>query len=265
MARKRFPNKGYKDSLALQRQRFFQLKIVGAVIIALAIITGAIYFLFFSSVLRITAITINTDSNINQEDITLTANTFLDAKTWFLKVRRNIFLVNSDNLEADLRTQFPLIRDVSVKKKYPHTLNISLKEHVPLGIWCYSGHQCQYFDKNMAVWGNPGQSSGFILLNVNDKRSNKDKVIDEHFFKPILDAVKDLPKPLIAKEVIIPEQSLSDFKVVTDSGYYLLFSYESNLANQLKALKLFLDSKADDLAFQPQYIDLRIDGRVYYK
>ncbi len=256
---------GYKDSLTIRRHRAFLLKIIAGAVVALAIIVGAIYFLFFSSVLKITTITINDDTNINKEQVTLAINNFLDTKSWFLRVRRNILFLNSGNLEAVLRDQMPLIKDISISKKYPHGLSVNLKEHLPLGIWCYSGSQCQYFDKDMAVWGNPGHSSGFILLSVDDQRVGTEKVVDEKFFKSILDTIQDLPESITTKEVIIPEMSLNDFKIVTDKGYYIFFSYDSDLAGQLKVLKLFLGGKAKDPSFQPQYIDLRINGRIYYK
>ena len=64
---------------------------------------------------------------------------------------------------------------------------------------------------------------------------------------------------------MIPENSFDEFRVYTDRGFYLIFSLDSNIKNQTDVLRIFLDEKSKDPNFNPQYLDLRIDGRIYYK
>jgi len=63
----------------------------------------------------------------------------------------------------------------------------------------------------------------------------------------------------------IPDKFISDFSAFTSNGYELLFSTDSDVNKQLEVLEIFLAEKKDDPDFKPQYIDLRINGRVYYK
>ena len=51
--------------------------------------------------------------------------------------------------------------------------------------------------------------------------------------------------------------------------YYIIFSTDSDIKNQLDVLKIFLNDKTNNSApvggFHPQYIDLRIENKIYYK
>ena len=67
------------------------------------------------------------------------------------------------------------------------------------------------------------------------------------------------------KSVVIPENSLNEFRVYTDRSFYLVFSLDSNIKGQAEVLKIFLDERAKDPNFNPQYLDLRIGGRIYLK
>ena len=67
------------------------------------------------------------------------------------------------------------------------------------------------------------------------------------------------------RSVTIPENSVDEFRVAAAGGYDILFSLDSDYKNQLSVLRIFLDQKGKDPAFDPQYLDLRIDGRVYFK
>ena len=115
----------------------------------------------------------------------------------------------------------------------------------------------------MVSWGQTGKSSGFIYLTVEDQRSGQDR-IDKDFFGPINQVVKGI-SGVVVKNIKIPENSFNEFRVYTSQGYYIIFTTEEEIKDQLDVLRIFLNDKKDDLSFNPQYIDLRVDGRVYYK
>ena len=65
------------------------------------------------------------------------------------------------------------------------------------------------------------------------------------------------------KRIEIPADFIDDLTVHTAKGYYILANTGSGMDKQLDTLRIFLKNKGAD--FHPEYIDIRIEGRVYYK
>ena len=65
-------------------------------------------------------------------------------------------------------------------------------------------------------------------------------------------------------KIEIRPDSINDFYIYTTNGFYIIFNMEISIPKQIEVLKIFLAEKGQD--FKPtEYIDLRIEGRVYYK
>ena len=214
-------------------------------------------------------------------------NRRLDHKKFgYLRIGRNILFFDGDVLEANILASNPVLKSVDMKRKLPHKIILDIVEREPAGIWCAglrvgsrrgegpnevgtpqkagNSVECRYFDKEMNTWGPAARSSGFLFLTIEDMRSREKFNIEEDFFRSINEVAGGLPG-LTVKTVTIPENSFDEFRVYTDKGFYVVFSLDSDLKNQLEVLRIFLAEKAEDLGFNPQYIDLRIDGRVYFK
>ncbi len=66
-------------------------------------------------------------------------------------------------------------------------------------------------------------------------------------------------------DFIIETDVLKDLRVNTNEGWHVLFDRSRDLKNQLEALKLVLEEKIKEERKNLEYIDLRIENRVYYK
>jgi len=138
------------------------------------------------------------------------------------------------------------------------------------GIWCFQNDKCRYFDSKGTYWGEAAKSFGFLLLTVNDLRDNNnvaDKgTVDVKFLEAIKKAA-DYFKTLNLKigNALIPKESLGEFWLDTNKGYFVIFDNKSDIAGQLEILRILLNERGKDPNFKPQYIDLKIDGRIYLK
>ncbi len=258
----------YRDELARKNRLFFILKLAGFFTALVALVGGGVYFLFFTDKLEIKDITINGLETFDRDLVMAEINKQFDREKFgYLHTQRNIIFFDGNGLEANLLSRNPVLKTVRVGKKLSHQLTVDILERKPAGIWC-AGSECRYFDTEMQTWGPAARSSGFLLLTVDDNRPREDFAIDADFFRAIPDAVANLPGPTV-KSVVIPENSFDEFRIYTDKDFYLIFSLGASIKNQLEVLKIFLEEKMKDPppagGFNPQYIDLRIEGRVYFK
>jgi hypothetical protein len=131
--------------------------------------------------------------------------------------------------------------------------------------------KCFYFDRNGVAYAEAGQSSGFLILNVADYRGRAialgSAVASEEWFKNIIAAGELLPKIGVnAAEFSIPSGSFDEFDAKTAQGWKIMFSTSTDVAKQISSLGvLFRDKLPASVRAGLQYVDLRIQDRIYYK
>ena len=254
----------YRDELARKNRLFFILKLSGFVFGFFILVGGGVYFMFFTDKLEIKNITINGLQTLDQGLVAGEVNKRLKYKKYgHLHTQKNVLFFDTGGLEADLLLANPVLKAVRAKKVFPHKLEVDVLERKPAGVWC-SVSECRYFDLEMETWGQAARSSGFLFLIVEDRRPTEKFEIDKDFFDAVNELVANLSEVTI-KSIIIPENSLDEFRAYTDRRFYLIFSLDSDIKGQAEVLKIFLDERAKDPNFASQYLDLRTEGRIYYK
>lgn len=257
----------YKDGLAEKRRKVFVVKALFFIGLVLAAAGLILYLLFFSGFLDIREISVSGLDKVGSDEFNYGLNKRLNSK-WLglIEYQKNVMFFNSDAFKAEILASFPEIKDMSMNKELPHALNIDVTERETAGIWCLTS--CKYFDREGHTWGEAAKSSGFLILVVDDLRQNVQE-IDPGLLAGIMlisERLKEIN--IFINKFTIPDKFIGDFNALTSNGYELLFSTDSDIKRQLEVLEIFLTDKRDDPpvgGFHPQYIDLRINGRIYYK
>ena len=268
----------YSDALTLKRRRMVIKRLALFIFIglALAMVTG--YLLFFTPYLQITDVSVNGLRTIAPEEVeslmdsvpigrqaAVFQNIFSVFKFINIRQQKNIIFFDVDTAQDKILAQFPVIKSVAIRKDYPHKLTFDLVERSPIGTWCFND-KCRYFDDDGVLWGRSLRSSGSLLLIVEDKRGDIDT--PDRIGLNLLDGINTIIAGfdnigIRIKNIEIPAGSINDLKVYAAEGYYILTDSSSNMDTQLDTLRIFLKNK--DTNFHPEYIDIRIEGRVYYK
>ena len=256
----------HRDEVVRRHRRFFVLKIVAIVLLTIVVVAGLIYLLFFSRMFDVREVSFNGLDMVSSDVFQMKIDENLNQKILkFLPRRNNIFFVNTGNFEKEFALAYPIFKSVDIQRKLLHGLVLNFLERKPTGVWCFKD-SCSYFDNDKVLWGQPAKSSGFIFLTIEDDRQTDKKQIDDDFFKPIMEVAKSMSGEI--KNIIISADSFNEFRVYA-ADYYIIFTTDFDVQNQLDTLKIFLNDKNKNSppieGFHPQYIDLRIDGRVYYK
>jgi len=257
---------GYQDKLARHKHRYFIFKIILWAVIIVVFLSGLLYFVFFSKIFNINNIQINGLKTLDKQVVLNEFNNYLSQKYFGVKFNDNILFAKFSSIKEDLLKQYPILKDIEIDKDFFHLLILTFIEREPIGIWCYRDN-CRLFDSDMYMWGQAAKSSGFLFITVDDRREgDDDQVINDELINTVKIMSGEDYKSLNIKNIVIPKGSMGDIEVYADDNSYpILFSIESKIKDQLDVLKIFLKNKTGDATFNPAYLDLRIDGRVYYK
>jgi hypothetical protein len=147
-------------------------------------------------------------------------------------------------------------------------LLVDVMEKEPKGIYC--ADTCYYFDSEGVIYDSAPRTKGYLVLSVSDKREisveEGDTVLDKKLLESIYEAnnlFEDILKISI-EEYIIPSNSFDEFQAKTEEGWLVYMATDST-QTQMEDLKLFLENKFRESRENLIYIDIRLEGRVYYK
>jgi len=133
---------------------------------------------------------------------------------------------------------------------------------------------CFYIDKEGIVFKESPLISGSMILNIFSSKKQsvelRNEVVSPETIDFILTINKELPK---IKTVTGPSWQILDFKIIspgdlrvsTSQRCQIYFNPTYSVDSQLKSLGLTLEKEIKENWSSLEYIDLRIEGRVYYK
>lgn len=254
-----------------QKHKKLVLKLVSFLTAGIVTLAGIIYFLFFAGIFDVKSVNMDVPEGL-RANLNAEVENWLNGGFWVINRRSNIFLASATELAAQLKRQFPKLELVSISKDFPHGLILSATERKPVGIWCQTVRDtCFYFDKNGIAFSETQPSSGFLITKVTDKKQREIKfgseVISSDWFERIISVRGLLDKiDVSVSEFVIPADSFDEFHAKTAEGWKIMFSIQTDTEKQISALAIFLKEKIKpDQRSALQYIDLRIQGRIYYK
>ncbi|MBI2064084.1 MAG: hypothetical protein HYT65_03820 [Candidatus Yanofskybacteria bacterium] len=267
----------YKDELKTKKRKKLVFKLAIFLTAVIAVFAGFIYISFFAGIFYVRSISIDTPDDL-REDLSGAVDDWLNTRFWGLTRRNNIFFISSAKLTSRLAEQFPKLESIKISADLPHSLLLSSVERKPAGIWCLPAQagqtvkvRCFYFDKNGIAFSETQPSSGFLITNVTDKRTRDislgSQVVADDWLRSIMSAKESLAKTDVSiSEFVIPDDSFDEFDAKTAEGWKIMFSIQTDIEKQINALATFLKEKLKP-GQRPglQYVDLRIQDRIYYK
>jgi hypothetical protein len=266
------PIQRYKSEYKAQKRRKVLWKVSavsGGIVIVVA---GFIYLLFFSKFADVRAVAVNGAETIEQTDLNSAVSDWLSVKFLTISRKNNLLFLSSKKLATYLSDKFPKLESVEVSKKLPHSLSVTVVERKPVGVWCLvSAGKCFYFDKNRIAYATTSGSSGFLLANIGDER-NRDVSLGGEIAGDVWVNNLLLARDLLTKNAVnvqaltIPAGSFDEFDAVTSEGWKIMFSNQTDIARQINSLSIFLKDKIKpEQRAKLQYVDLRIEDRIYFK
>lgn len=232
--------------------------------------------LFFSGKLEIGAIEINGTETIDPDKIKDLVRNEIDRKYLNIVQKNNLILARSSKIESRIKNEFKKIENVEIRRKFPSSLLISIKERKSALVFC-SGENCFIVDDKGIAYENADVSSeeflnnGLILLKDNNGKSitPEENVLEESYINYVSSISGKLKNELdinITREMETPTKVSADIKTMADEGWAIFFSTDIELEKETEMLKVVLENKIEkEKRKDLEYVDLRSDNKVFYK
>lgn len=183
--------------------------------------------------------------------------------------RANMFLYPKNAIEEHLRAGFPRINHVSVSREslFANAVTVFVQERVPYAVWCKDG-ACYAMDAEGFVFDGsvPSTTSGYVFRGG---LNSSTEIVGQTFLPGHLTevvAVLDMLKERSLTPTGIRVENETDYTIAMASGYEVFVSFGQDAASLVKNLELVLSSEAlKGRSHQLLYVDLRFDGRGFYK
>lgn len=241
-------------------------------ILAIVIIGSLIYLCLFSNLFKIKKIVLVDNKDVHLDNVEEIVNPILAQRRFLIFPGDSIFIVDKKNIEAELASNILEIESLQIKRRCPDVLKIIIKEKEPIVIWVTQ-------DKTYFVDGKGEicyEISNEILQDtelpiVKDNLGKEVKPDDKVIEEDVISAIQNINKRFQAKtgyEILrfeVPAAMASELHIKTKTGFRVYFSCSRDIDAQLNDLVAILEHQIKDQAGQVQYIDLRIEGWVYYR
>ena len=224
------------------------------------------YFTFDSSFFKIQKITIK-DLSRNNPQLNKEINNLVrknEEARILLLPSSNIFLFRSQKTEENILNKIPLIGEVDISKKLPHSIIINYKERQEVALWHQINDLINYYemdDNGIIFQKSNTTSSNKIIIEGNETfKKLGQKILDKKYLTSILDTKKDVEEITKHKVKKVVLNSPTYLSMIMDKGWKIYFNLQNNIDWQIEELRSVLENKIPpDRIGKLKYIDLRFN------
>lgn len=186
---------------------------------------------------------------------------------------RNMFLWPDKLSSADLVFE-PRIESVATEKDFfHHVITVTVAERTPFAIWCAmrktptDDDRCYWFDDQGILYQKAFDTQGSLMIAVHDYSQSglglNKEILPDRFTSNMISIIRMVRATGVdVKEVALKDIGLEEVTVTTYEGPVLMFSVRFPADDELEFLQgLMAQPKFSSL----QYVDFRVQNRVYYK
>lgn len=238
-------------STPTEKKEFYPSKVWKILLLILVIFLVLIILFFFSPLFKIKNIEISSEN--------------AEINSFFSNFKgKNLFLIDTSKTKSDIKNKYPEILDVSISKGIPNVLRVKVIERQPKMIWV-SGGKKYYVDENGLVF-TEGDTQISNLPNVIDNKNLPVMILKQIVISSFVNFITDVQQKLADSELEVTRYEVNEttFQVdaVTKNNLKIIFDTTRPLDGQITAAqKIYTEHKAEII----KYLDVRVEGKVYYQ
>lgn len=183
---------------------------------------------------------------------------------------KNILTFVLGNTEKKLAEKQSSIKEINILRGIPDTLKINVTVRTPIISW-KAGNKTYLVDEEGIAFemgegqvvNEEGKKIPLVIDSNNMSINPASKIVTSNFVTFISNLVRLAPEKagININEIRIGETTFN-IEADTDKGYRLRMDTARSAEVQLDVLKKIIDQYQDQIH---EYVDLRVEGRVYYK
>ncbi len=225
------------------------------------IIVGAVvYLLLFSDAFKISEVTVEgySDPHLIEE--------IIENQVAESRFGDNLILFNKKRLREAAKED-SRIRSIFINKRYPDILKIEVVESFPAIIWISAGESFEIDDRGYVISENKkGEDLPVVYDSLNIETSLGERVASPTFINYIKKLDENFDSIVGSKmKKITVYDILSDVRVKSDDSWTAYFNSGKDPISQMNNLVQVLSEIEREGARDLEYIDMRLEDRIFYK
>ena len=258
-----------EDQRERRRRRFYFVIVIVVAIVYFVVIAAGWLFLR-TPIFSVKSVEIVGNQDIEEGEIlSVILSRVIRGSYWRALLGINNILIWPERLSEEDLIFLPKAQSVELEKDYEgRSVIVKVVEREPYGIWCLTSPlECWWFDDEGVIFKRGIFAQGSLIVTVSDYSQQmfglRSKILPEEFIPSALSVFDVLRKSgLGIKEIRLNDLKLEELEVLTFDGPRILFSLRFSAKNTLEVIKqLSAKSGFKDL----EYVDFRVENRVYYK
>ena len=214
------------------------------------VIISIIYLLFYSPLFIIKNIIVD-------KDLPASINEHLESIKG-----KNIFLIKSSKIKEDVLKTFPELTEISIIRGLPDSIKITYSERNPKMIWQSAGRYFLVDEAGIIFREIQGAADLPLVKDNNDLPVNIGSQVVSLNFINFAGEGRSKLKDIMELDHFEVNETTFQLDAIMTNGLKLKFDTTRSIDSQLEALKKFLSDHPNEAEV---YIDLRVEGKVFYQ
>jgi len=247
-----------------QKRRRLRFKVYFSVGGAVLILIGLFYALVYSPIFQIKKFEISGAEGMDEERILkILEPLVLRTKLNQFLGRNNLWSWPAGNLDV---SKTALAEAVIDRNWLGQAVQIKVREREKIAIWCNAGDNCYWLGIDGVFFEEAPLAEGSLILTVFDSDSGAvaewKKAIEERFVRNLISVLKGVASLRFPIKKVTFDRRLQEITVQSYSGPDLFFSIRFDPALNLASMSSLKETTG---LKGIQYIDLRVENRIFYK
>lgn len=227
-------------------------KTVIVIIVGLILIIVIVFLLFLSPFFKI--------KNIN-----IIGNPPEDSQFYINQFKNeNVFLVKSNDIEKTLETKYSEFSSINVYKGIPNILKIEFIERDAYIVW-RSNNQNYLVDANGLAYKKIDSLNSDIPLVIDNKNlpiTPPSQVVTANIINFVLNAKAKIKDSGFKVKQFEINDTIFQVSAIINKKLKIIFDITRSLSDQMDAFNQAYSQNKNDIR---QYVDVRVEGKVYYQ
>lgn len=288
----------WSDVRSREERRRARIFSILALLVICGLLIGGAWTVIYSSLFKIKSIEVTGNRSVLNDDIIALGNSEISRDSFWKRILgTDNILAWPDGFSGDSLKFLPELKSFSVQKSYGRRkIKITVEEKKPYGVWCViarpndnrikandnlifdnnsilfdenssDNRACWWFDSSGIIFQKAIGVEGNLIAALNDYSQKNigpnSKILPDEFIPNIFSIFRAVSASgLSVKETRLNDLALQEIEVDTYDGLKIYFSLRFSADNVPEVIK----SLKEKITFgNLQYIDFRVENRVYYK